>query len=67
MARTYGEVIAALRRDGWVHVHTTGSHMIWRHPEKGQVTIAAGGKLGRSVAHGTLVRIRKVTGLDDLR
>lgn len=35
-----GEVIARLRRDGWILVHVRGSHHQFKHPEKpGRVTL----------------------------
>lgn len=67
MPKTYREVVRIMRRAGWVHVRTTGSHLIFRHPEKGPVTVAAGGKMGRLVPDKTLSNIRRRTGLDELR
>jgi predicted RNA binding protein YcfA (HicA-like mRNA interferase family) len=35
-----GEVIARLRRDGWILVHVRGSHHQFKHPKKpGRVTL----------------------------
>jgi predicted RNA binding protein YcfA (HicA-like mRNA interferase family) len=65
MAKKYREVRKALRRAGWTR--TTGSHEIWEHPDGRQTTVAGGGKDNHQVPSGTLARIRRQTGLEELR
>lgn len=56
------DVLALLRRDGWVEVAMRGSHRQLKHPFKpGRVTVA--GKPGDDVAPGTLGSILKQAGL----
>ena len=56
------EAIRMVRRDGWQHVRTRGSHRIYSHPWKpGAVVIA--GHPGDDVKTGTLDKIRKQAGL----
>lgn len=51
----YRELLRTLRDDGWRHVRTAGSHMMFEHPEKpGPVVVPAGGKEGQDVPIGTL-------------
>ena len=60
----YRDVIREIKADGWVLLRTTGSHMIFQHPDKqGTVTVAGGGKLAREVPPGTLRSIWKQAGL----
>jgi predicted RNA binding protein YcfA (HicA-like mRNA interferase family) len=56
------EVLTMLRRDGWMHVATRGSHRQFKHPLKpGRVTVA--GKPGDDLPPGTLNSILKQAGL----
>lgn len=56
------EVLGLLRRDGWVHVTTRGSHRQFKHPAKpGRVTVA--GKPSDDLHPGTLNSILKQAGL----
>jgi len=56
----YRDLLRRLRKDGWRHVRTTGSHMMFEHSEKlGPVVVPAGGKEGQDVPPGTLNSIRK--------
>jgi predicted RNA binding protein YcfA (HicA-like mRNA interferase family) len=56
------EVLTMLRRDGWVHVVTRGSHRQFKHPlKRGRVTVA--GKPGDHLPPGTLNSILKQAGL----
>ena len=60
----YRDVIELIRKDGWYHERTEGSHLQFRHPTKpGTVTVSCGGKLGRDVPPGTLNSIKKQAGL----
>jgi len=57
------EVLALLHQDGWVLVHTRGSHRQYKHPFKpGRVTLP--GKPGDDLAPGTLKSVLKQAGLD---
>lgn len=56
------EMIRIIRRDGWYHVRTRGSHRIYHHPTKpGHVVIA--GHPGDDLPEGTRKRILKQAGL----
>jgi len=56
------EVLQVLRRDGWIHIRTTGSHRQFQHPTKrGTVTVA--GHPSIDVPPGTLNSILKQAGL----
>jgi predicted RNA binding protein YcfA (HicA-like mRNA interferase family) len=56
-----GEIIRALRADGWELVRQKGSHMQFRHPTKaGLVTVPHPNK---DVPVGTLKSIEKQSGL----
>ena len=57
-----GEVIRLVRRNGWYHVRTRGSHRQYKHPHKtGIVTIA--GHNSSEVKPGILNAILKQAGL----
>ena len=56
------EVIRMVRRDGWYHVRTTGSHRVYYHPQKpGHVVIA--GHPREDMPEGTYQNILKQAGL----
>lgn len=67
MAKKYRDVRAALHKDGCTIVRVSGSHEIWEHPDGRSVAVAGGGKDNREVPAGTLAKIRRITGLDQLR
>jgi predicted RNA binding protein YcfA (HicA-like mRNA interferase family) len=55
------EVIALLRKDGWIEVAEKGSHMQFKHPQKpGRVTVP---HPKRDIPLGTLRSIEKQAGL----
>jgi predicted RNA binding protein YcfA (HicA-like mRNA interferase family) len=55
------EVIALLRRDGWMEVAQKGSHVQFKHPQKpGRVTVPHS---KRDIPLGTLRSIEKQAGL----
>ena len=55
------EVIALLRRDGWMEVARKGSHVQFKHPQKpGRVTVP---HPKRDIPLGTLRSIEKQAGL----
>ena len=58
----YREVARMIRRDGWRHVRTRGSHRIYRHPIKPGIVIISGHP-GRDVPKGILDEILKQAGL----
>lgn len=59
---TVRDVIALLKREGWVLVRVRGSHRQFHHPiQPGTVTVAGG--LGNELARGTLRSIFKQAGL----
>ncbi len=65
---TAGELLRALRGDGWEVSRQSGSHHILRHPtKKGAVVVPYHG--GRDLRTGTLASIIDQAGLtaDDLR
>jgi predicted RNA binding protein YcfA (HicA-like mRNA interferase family) len=56
------EILEILRRDGWYHVATRGSHRQFKHPAKpGRVTVP--GKPGDDLPPGLLNSILKQSGL----
>jgi predicted RNA binding protein YcfA (HicA-like mRNA interferase family) len=56
------QVLRILKKDGWFHVRTRGSHRQLRHPlKRGLVTIA--GKPSDDLAPGTLMSIFKQAGI----
>jgi predicted RNA binding protein YcfA (HicA-like mRNA interferase family) len=67
MAKKYRDVKRALRNAGWDLLRTAGSHEIWAHPDGKLVVIPGGGKDNLEVPVGTLAKIRKRTGLKELR
>ncbi len=60
------DVMAALRRAGFVHIRTKGSHAKLRHPESGRTVIVP---LRRELASGTLASVLRQAGfsVDELR
>jgi len=67
MAKKYREVRKALRDAGWRLVRVTGSHERWEHPDGRKTSLAGGGRDNREVPSSTLAKIRRQTGLEDLR
>ncbi len=67
MAKRHREVRKALRDAGWSVIRVTGSHEQWGHPDGRRTTVAGGGKGNREVPRSTLAKIRRQTGLEDLR
>lgn len=60
----YRELIKMLEKQGWHQVRTTGSHMVYDHPDREDiVTVAGGGKLNRDIPPGTLRSIMRQAGL----
>jgi predicted RNA binding protein YcfA (HicA-like mRNA interferase family) len=58
------EILELLRKDGWYHVVTRGSHRQFKHATKpGRVTVA--GKPNDDLAPGTLNSILKQAGLKE--
>lgn len=56
------EILELLRRDGWFHIATRGSHRQFKHSSKpGRVTVA--GKPSDDLPPGTLNSILKQAGL----
>ena len=54
----YGELLRALKKDGWVNVRQKGSHIILRHPVKNkQLTIPY--HPGKEVKKGLLKTVLK--------
>ena len=66
MAKKVLEVIAILEAHGWRQMRQRGSHRQFKHPEiEGIVTVA--GKRSDTMRIGTLSRIRRETGIEELR
>jgi predicted RNA binding protein YcfA (HicA-like mRNA interferase family) len=62
MPPKFRDVLAQLRRDGWIEIGRTGSHFQLKHPTKpGHVTVA--GKPGDDVPVGLLKSIFRQAGL----
>jgi predicted RNA binding protein YcfA (HicA-like mRNA interferase family) len=65
--KKYREVKKILLRAGWTHARTKGSHEIWIHPSGGRTVLAPGSKENREVPAHTLSKIRRATGIEELR
>jgi predicted RNA binding protein YcfA (HicA-like mRNA interferase family) len=66
MAKKVREAIAILESHGWTQTRQRGSHRQFRHPEsKSVVTVA--GKRSDTMRVGTLAKIRRETGIEELR
>ena len=66
VAKKYKEVRKALRAAGWRPIRQRGSHEVWAHPGYPLVVTVAG-KDRQEVPVGTLAKIRRISGLKDLR
>jgi len=56
------DLIEILKKDGWEHLRTNGSHRQFKHPDKkGVVTVS--GKPSDDVKKGTLGGILRLAGL----
>lgn len=67
MSQKYRDVRRILRKNGFVHVRTVGSHEYWAHADGRRTSVAGGGKDNRDVPVGTLRAMRQQTGIEDLR
>jgi predicted RNA binding protein YcfA (HicA-like mRNA interferase family) len=56
------EVLARLRRDGWILARVKGSHHIFHHPNKRETVTLAYHQEGDEVPVGTLRSIKKQAG-----
>jgi predicted RNA binding protein YcfA (HicA-like mRNA interferase family) len=67
--KKYRDVKQILSAAGWtVARRSRGSHEQWVSPDRtARVTVASGGKENREVPAPTLSRIRRATGLEELR
>jgi predicted RNA binding protein YcfA (HicA-like mRNA interferase family) len=66
MAKKVHEVIAIIEGHDWRQVRQRGSHRQFKHPEfAGTVTVA--GKRSDTMQNGMLARIRRDTGIEELR
>jgi len=61
---TARQVVAVLRRHGFLHVGTRGSHEKWRHPTGSKQVIVPAHR-GRVLPIGTLRSIMKGSGIPD--
>jgi predicted RNA binding protein YcfA (HicA-like mRNA interferase family) len=59
----YRDLADLLEEDGWVHVRTSGSHRIYRHPEKAGIVVVPVHSPGNDVPRGLLSAIIKQAGL----
>lgn len=57
------DLIKLVQSEGWVHVRTSASHRIFKHPAKPRIVTIAG-KPGDDVPPGTLKGILKDAGLE---
>lgn len=67
MAKKYRDVKRALAEAGWVRHRIAGSHEVWIHLDGRRIVVAGGGKDNAEVPVGTLARIRRRSGLRNLR
>jgi predicted RNA binding protein YcfA (HicA-like mRNA interferase family) len=56
------EIIKIIKKDGWKHVRTTGSHLHFRHPRKPGTTTVPHPK--KDIPVGTLKSIEKQSGVN---
>ena len=66
MAKKVKEVIAIIEANGWYHARTNGGHRMFEHPTN-PATVVVPGKRSDTLAVGTLSKIRRTTGLKELR
>ena len=60
---TAREAVALLVADGWIHVRTSGSHMIFKHPNKpGLIIVPQHGS--KDLGKGLVKAILKQAGLE---
>jgi predicted RNA binding protein YcfA (HicA-like mRNA interferase family) len=64
--KKFKEVRRILSLNGWTKVRQTGSHETWRSSD-GTRSVTVAGKNSDTVPVGTLVGMRRDTGLDELR
>jgi predicted RNA binding protein YcfA (HicA-like mRNA interferase family) len=58
----YNELIRILKKDGWIVIRQSGSHLIMVHPEKkGQVNCPNHGS--KEIGKGLAIKIMKEAGL----
>lgn len=62
MPTKFRDLEKMLRADGWMLDRASGSHYIYRHPEKGAVTVPFHGS-NKEIAPGTLRDILKLARL----
>jgi predicted RNA binding protein YcfA (HicA-like mRNA interferase family) len=59
----YRDLIRMLEDDGWLHVRTSGSHRVYRHPVKEGIAVVPAHSLGHDVPKGLLSAIMKKAGI----
>lgn len=68
VAKKYRDVKRIMRAAGWRRLRSaSGSHETWISPTGVRITVAGGGSDNKEVPVGTLSKIRRLTGLKDLR
>jgi predicted RNA binding protein YcfA (HicA-like mRNA interferase family) len=66
MAKKVREVIAILEAHGWTQVRQRGSHRQFKHPES-ELVVTVHGRRSDTMRTGTIARIRRSTGIEELR
>jgi predicted RNA binding protein YcfA (HicA-like mRNA interferase family) len=59
----YRDLIKSLEEDGWLHVRTSGSHRVYRHPRKEGIVVVPVHSPGHDVPKGLLSAIMKQAGI----
>jgi predicted RNA binding protein YcfA (HicA-like mRNA interferase family) len=58
----YSELIRILKKDGWIVIRQSGSHLIMKHPlKKGQINCPNHGS--KEIGKGLAIKILKESGL----
>lgn len=66
MPKKVNEVIAILEADGWTLARQSGSHRTYKHPDRA-LLVTVSGRWNSTVPVGTLISIRRTSGIEELR
>jgi predicted RNA binding protein YcfA (HicA-like mRNA interferase family) len=66
VAKTVKDVISILEQHGWRLARQRGSHRQFKHPNR-PALITLAGRPSKTVKPGTLAKIRRDSGIDELR
>jgi predicted RNA binding protein YcfA (HicA-like mRNA interferase family) len=66
MPKKVKEVVAILEENGWTLARQSGSHRIYKHPERA-LLVTVSGRWNSTVPVGMLTSVRRTSGIEDLR